>query len=375
MTENGSRKKVVYLIGAGASQGCVNYVGSAHGILMKDLHPPLAEKVRELFKTEKDKYGPLEKLINEVVCEETIDIEQVITFLDESPSSIHRQLADDLRLIFQMVLRDQLDTIEEEIDDGRFSLYAALLDMYQVEKCPEELHAILTLNYDEFIEDAAASIEHPVDFGIQRQECDFSREGLKLLKLHGSFGWKDAWPIPRVDKDNKEPLWIPPGILKGKQRYPFNVLWGLARELLDCNILRVIGCRLGPNDWDLISLLFTTRHVNSTKPSYIVEVIDSPAHAIELKRLYPYLEIRSLLEIKRLGIGSEIAAELIGESSRALDFDSLTLEEQDDIYNSVGTEENWFHVWLKQMAEAFVRELGVEVKTPKGEFKKILESY
>ena len=373
MTENGSRPKVVYLIGAGASQGCVKYAGSAHGILMKDLHSSLADKVRELFKSEKDKYGTLEKLINEVVCEETIDIEQVITFLDESPSSIHRQLADDLRRIFQMVLRDQLDTIEEEIDDGRFSLYAALLDMYQVEKCPEELHAILTLNYDEFIEDAAASIEHPVDFGIQLQERDFSHEGLKLLKLHGSFGWKDVWPIPRVDNDNQEPVWIPPGILKSKQRYPFNLLWGLARELLDCNILRVIGCRLGSNDWDLISLIFTSRHTHASRPPYVVEVIDSPKHAIELKRLYPYLDIRSIFEIEMMEIGNHLVGHFTKGPPQA--FDSLTSKQLKDMYDTIKPEENWFHVWLKQMAEAFVSELDVEVKIPKGEFKKILERY
>lgn len=373
MIENGTRPKVVYLIGAGASQGCVEYVGCAHGILMKDLHPPLAKKVRELFKSKKDKYGTLEKLINEVICEETIDIEQVITFLDESPSSIHRQLADDLRLTFQMVLRDQLDTIEEEINDGRFRLYAALLDMYQVEKCPEELHAILTLNYDEFIEDAAASIERHVDFGIRLQEHDVSHTGLKLLKLHGSFGWKDAWPIPKVDNVNEAPLWIPPGILKGKQRYPFNIVWGLARELLDCDILRVIGCRLGSNDWDLISLLFTSRHTHTTRSPYVVEVIDSPEHAIELKRLYPYLDIRSLLEIKieKMEIGNQLVGRFTEGPPKA--FALLTPKELKKMYKNIGDEENWFHIWLKQMAESFASEPGVGVETPKGEFEKLLE--
>ena len=376
MIENGTRPKVVYLIGAGASNGCVKYVGSTRGILMEDLKAPLTDKVRELFESEKEKYGSLKKLMYDVINEESTDLEQVITFLDESPSSVHKQLAGDLKRTFEKVLRNELSTIKDEIGDNRFSLYAALLDMYQVEKCPEELQAILTLNYDEFIEDAASSIEHSVDFGIQLQEHDLSHEGIKLLKLHGSFGWKDAWPIPRIDNDNEDPLWIPPGILKGKQRYPFNILWGLARELLDCDILRIIGCRLSSNDWDLISLLFTTRFIHTTRvPSFELQVIDSPSRALKLKRSYPYLEIRSLLEIKKLGIGSELAAELIGESSRTLNFNSLTFQEQENIYDVVGNKKNWFHVWLKQMAEAFAREPGVGVETPKGEFKKILDSY
>jgi hypothetical protein len=41
--------------------------------------------------------------------------------------------------------------------------------------------------------------------------------------------------------------------------YPFNLLWGRAYELLDCDILRVIGCKLSQNDWGLISLLFNTQ--------------------------------------------------------------------------------------------------------------------
>ena len=375
MTENGSPKKVVYLIGAGASHGSVKYAKSARGILMKDLAPTLANKVHELIQSEAEKYDSLGTLANEVIVED-VDVEHVITFLDESPSFIHRQFADELRLTFQTILRSQLDTIKEEIGDNRFSLYAALLDMYQVVNCPEELHAILTINYDEYIEDAAASIERPVDFGIRLQEHDVSPKSLKLLKLHGSFGWKDTWPIPKVENLNTEPLWIPPGILKGKQQYPFNVLWGLARELLDCDILRIIGCQLSPNDWDLISLLFTTRHTHTSRSSpFVVEVIDSPVHAIELKRLYPYLDIRSLLEIKikKMEIGNQLVGRFTNGPPQA--FDSLTSKQLKDMYDRIKPDENWFHTWLKQMAESFASEPGVGVETPKGEFEKLLENY
>lgn len=374
MTENGSRKKVVYLIGAGASHGCVKYLGSTCGILMEDLKVPLTNKICELFESDKEKYGTLEKLIHDVINAESTDLEQIITFLEECPSSVHKQLADDLRRTFEIVLRKQLDTIEEEIDDGRFSLYAALLDMYQVVNCPEELQAILTLNYDEYIEEAAASVcDHPIDFGIRLQGTNVSEKSLKLLKLHGSFGWKDAWPIHRVDNGNEAPVWIPPGILKGKQQYPFNILWGLARDLLDCDVLRIIGCRLSPNDWDLISLLFATYHAHATKSSsYIVEVIDSPAHAIKLKRSYPYLKVCSILEITKMGIGNQLVAEFLGGPPRSLNIDSLTPEELDEICHHIGTEKNWFHIWLQQMAEAFESEPDIGVETPKGEFKKLL---
>ena len=348
MTENGSRKKVVYLIGAGASHGCVKYLGSTCGILMEDLKVPLTNKVCELFESDKEKYGTLEKLIHDVINAESTDLEQIITFLEECPSSVHKQLAGDLKRTFEKVLRNELSTIKDEIGDNRFSLYAALLDMYQVEKCPEELQAILTLNYDEFIEDAASSIDHPIDFGIRLQGTNVSEKSLKLLKLHGSFGWKDAWPIHRVDNGNEAPVWIPPGILKGKQRYPFNILWGLARDLLDCDVLRIIGCRLSPNDWDLISLLFTTRYVHTSRvPSFEIQVIDSPCRALKLKQTYPYLDIRSILEIKieKLEIGNQLVGRFTEGPPQA--FASLTPEEQKKLYDDIGTEKNWFHIWLQ----------------------------
>jgi hypothetical protein len=55
-------------------------------------------------------------------------------------------------------------------------------------------------------------------------------------------------------------LWIPPSIEKVKDRYPFNLLWGKAFELLlNCDVLRIVGCNLSQNDWGLISLLFNTQ--------------------------------------------------------------------------------------------------------------------
>src|SRR5207249_3124295 len=122
----------------------------------------------------------------------------------------------------------------------------------------EELGGILTINYDEYIEQAIQSFQdQSVDFGIDVRGNERKRNSIRLLKLHGSFGWEDAWPI--VVKGGATKLcWIPPGIQKARDRYPFDVLWGLAREMLDCDVLRIVGCRLSPNDWDLISLLFST---------------------------------------------------------------------------------------------------------------------
>ena len=258
-----------------------------------------------------------------------------------------------MKKAFEEVLRDQLRLIRENADQDPVELYEVLLDMYNIEGIREDLQGILTTNYDEYIEIAVERVSSlAADFGVQVQQLPGTTRGIRLLKLHGSFGWQDTWPISTGD-DGKRTLWIPPGIQKAKQSYPFNIVWGLAREMLSCDILRVIGCRLSANDWDLISLLFNMCHVHLEARPHI-EVIDSPMHAEQLKSSYPYLRIRSLLELEE--IGSRFIAEFSGGSQR--EFIDLTEEEQNQVIESAGRTKNWFELWLRQKIESLHIELG-----------------
>ena len=371
MNGDNEKRRVVYLLGAGATQACVESVGSVRGILMRDLNPKLENKIRLLVTDPETKYDVLFDLVNSIVDGST-NYEHVITFLDNSPSDIHRRFADDLRKIFEEVLREQLDRTEEELGNDRFSLYSALLDMYQITGMPEELGGILTINYDEFIDDAAAAIlGDSIDYGVQVIGAGSAAVSLKLLKLHGSFGWQDSWPISKYSGSST--LWIPPGIQKSKERYPFNILWGLARELLDCDVLRIVGCRLSSSDWDLISLLFTTQHANKSKNPYVVELIDSPIHAFKLQEEYPYLNIKSILEIDEMQIGHNIVSDLIGGQPRP--YYSLSSHEQSAVREKAGRNWNWFRMWLKQMAEALFAEPAIAtLETSAGEFNKLLNA-
>lgn len=358
-------KKVVYLVGAGATHGSIQSVGYNSGILMEDLTTPLANEINGLIQKNR-KFEKLTNLVNDIITNET-DFEHIITFLGESSSLIHRQFADELRRIFETVLKSALCRIESNLGDDRFKLYSAMLDMYKVQNCPEQLYGILSLNYDEYIEHAALSVNKEcVDFGIKITEYSGAGNSVKLLKLHGSFGWQDNWPI---SIGNNETLWIPPGIQKSKERYPFNILWGSAREMLNCDVLRIIGCKLSPSDWDLISLLFTTRHDNITRDQpYSVEVIDHPAHADKLQKQFPYLKLHSILEID--GIGKQLISELIGGRPRS--FEDLDEGEKGKVF-CYSKNTNWFRIWLEQMAEMFMRDLNIEsIKTDTGEFKKLL---
>ena len=362
-----ARKAVVYLIGAGASHGSVKQARSGHGILMSDLGLALSERLQQVIHADFPNNRALMDLANAVINENT-DFEHVITFLDDSPSKVHRQFADKMKTIFQEVLAERLNLIRQELGEDPVDLYTALFDMYEVPGCPEDLAGIMTLNYDEYIEKAAEKVlGRSVDFGFHLQGIQLSVDRRRrLLKLHGSFGWEDTWPA--VIGQGEHPLWIPPGIQKAKQGYPFNVLWGLAREMLSCDVLRIVGCKLGPNDWDLISLLFTSRHVNDQYVPYQIEIIDSPGNAHRLKHQFPYLEVRSIVEIEE--IGKQIVGELIqGEPT---DFDDLPHDQREWLISDDGPSANWFAMWLEQMAEQMVTDLG-SVGTETGHFERLLQ--
>ena len=359
-------RRVVYLFGAGASHACVKAVGGTRGILMKDLGQDLASAVHNLVTDRYPSRRELLSLVNEVVNEET-DYEHLITFLDQSTSALHRDFAADLRDVFERVLKQRLDAIAEELGGAPTGLYQALLDLYEVPGVDEVLGGILTLNYDDYIEQAIQSRpERSVDLGVTLRGRTVTATSVRLLKLHGSFGWDDSWPIVATGGPTK--LWIPPGIQKAKDRYPFNALWGLAREMLDCDVLRIVGCRLSPNDWDLISLLFSTRLTHAEGRAYSVEVISSPGHARTLARDYPYLGIRSVLELDH--VGPQLVCELIGGEPRP--YDSLLEEEQDVLRQKADEVPNWFRLWLKQVAEWLNRELG-SVDTPSGRLRALME--
>ena len=374
MTGIAHKKKVSYLIGAGGSHACVKMLGSSSGILMSDLATDLVPGIKRLVQSDAQ-YQPLLGVVNEVVGEEA-DFEHLITFFDESPSSMHKAFADGLREVFEHVLSARLQDIEIEFGRNRTSLYAALFDMYNVKGIEEYLHGVMTLNYDDYIEVAAAEI-----FDAGRIDLDFAAptndaRRSRFLKLHGSFAWEDAWPIRRREAgSSSRPLWIPPGIRKGKERYPFNLLWGLARDVLDCDVLRVIGCRLGPSDWDLISLLFGTRHANRDRDlPYSIEIIDSPKHAIQLQESYPYLGVKSLFEIDTLGVGRNLVGEFMGADPCR--FDALSEAETTRLWEVVEQkgEENWFRQWLVQMGEGLQATFGEEsTDTDKGAFRRWLE--
>lgn len=360
--------KVVYLIGAGASQACVSSVGSPRKILMQDLAKPLCDKLRELTNNGFSGDDSLENIVNSIMDGST-DVEHIITFLDDNPSLPHRQFAEEMRKAFEKVLRKELNCIRKENQGDETRLYKVLVDMYNIDQFKEGLQGIITINYDEFIEEAIEQVRNcSVDFGIRIEPTSQQPIGVRLLKLHGSFGWRDTWPISRGQSDGAT-VWIPPGVHKAKQAYPFSVLWGLAREMLSCEVLRIIGCSLKANDWDLISLLFSMRH-GSSEDHPRIEIIDTPLHVECLKKSYPYLNVLSILEVEP--IGSQLIAGVTGRQPR--EYGKFSDEERDQIMSKLEQRPpNWFELWLTLKVESLAFELG-DVSTDAGLVEEFLNA-
>jgi hypothetical protein len=117
-----------------------------------------------------------------------------------------------------------------------------------MKKYPETLLSIISLNYDDVLDQAYQKVysEEP-RYSLSIDELN---EHPYLLKLHGGFSLK--YPL-----NGKTVPIIPPGTHKNYLELPYSFIWSRALgTLIECDILRVIGCSLNTNDIGLIDLLF-----------------------------------------------------------------------------------------------------------------------
>lgn len=368
------RRRIVYLLGAGATQGAAQFAGSTAKLVMPGLIGRLLDRTNDVYVEDFADHAGLKHLVNDVVGDDT-DFEHLLTFLEDTPSRRYQEFAQRLKTVFSTVLRRALEDVQTELGEHHSALYAVLLDMHEVADSDECLAGFLTLNYDSFLEHA---IEHrlgrAVDYGVQTNvrtknpSRHDAREPIPVLKLHGSFSWRPTWPLA-VAKEIDAGLWIPPGIRKAKGDYPFNAIWGAARELLDCDVVRIIGCNLGPNDWDLVSLLFTTMHGRESARPYEIQVIGWPQSAARISKTFPYLTVRSLLEIP--DIGAQFIAEVLG--SGPTEFADLDETEQERAIEAAGRKIiNPFQHWLRLKGELMHRDLP-SINTNLDLFKRFIE--
>jgi len=287
--------RVVYLVGAGATQSEVSFRGAKPvNVLMRDSGSLEGVATRILNRAGTDW---------KLATGEQSDIEKLISLLVGCGIDSFARKAEEMRQSYFDEIRFSL-TEAKVIDDPK--LATGLLELHcdeKLKKSVETLTGILTTNHDGLFQIASHKVYGKVNLGIPFKSSEFTcvvEDAVPpIIQLHGSFTWKFSVPID-VASLRKESIysadttWIPPAILKESKTYPFNKLSGIAYELLSkrCDVLRVIGASLTQNDWNVLALIFNAqRHRLSTgNDVFRIELIMSHKGGLEIKSNCSYLK-------------------------------------------------------------------------------------
>jgi hypothetical protein len=358
------KKKIVYLFGAGATQGEVSYVDSSMSLLTRDVVEGMIKKISAL------NIKLLADVKNELTAKS--DVEHLITLYDNVGTAKHTAVAKKLKELFRKEILDTFKVFEERNSSFFPLLTSVVIDMHEVSSVDEEIAGIITLNYDDIAERAIQKVKKGIDYSITTtatKSTDFEIQrgaDFSLLKLHGSFNWKRDYPVQVSDPwkiNEMDVLWIPPGIEKKRDQYPFSVLWATAREILRCDTLRIIGCSLNRNDIQLISLIFSMQKINP-KNKFTIEIIDYVEVGDQIKSKYPYLKTSSILEIP------EVKSYLVEFFSIKDTEDSASALKE--LVSNANPKVNIFERWLRAKGNQVKNRSGKSISTPSGLFEKFI---
>ena len=186
-----SNKKlqIVYLFGTGATQAEANI----HDDTIRILATHIAEGM--LNKIERNNIKCLNEVRNEL-SNPNADVEQLITLYESTKNSKHNRIVKWLKKIYKEEVEERLNKL------GSFfspKLLSALIDMHEINGFNEQINGILTLNYEDLLEkaifDVKGSVNYLVEITNKHDKIKIDNISFPLLKLHGSFNWKNesAW--------------------------------------------------------------------------------------------------------------------------------------------------------------------------------------
>lgn len=258
-----AKKKVVYLFGAGATHAEVinsnkyfdaNFLDK-YGLLIRDVSKRVMRNLKDdkWFKEKKEIYA---------YPAESVNIELLISLLAKNmiPYENIEKLKSLVELDIQSVITDYRKR--------QFYLHKALFELHQEIRWKEKLLGIISLNYDDVVDTAYRSVINKEPWYCL-SGSDSASNKIPLLKLHGSFSWKN---VPLFGRRRDIPI-IPLGAEKNYLTPPYSLIWSMALELLTkTDVLRIIGCSLNANDLGLIDLLFKAHNEKDGKIQ--MEIID-----------------------------------------------------------------------------------------------------
>jgi len=370
-------KKVVYLIGTGASHAELKYHDSANtGILMSDIVKGVFDSLRDNNENDVSLRELLNILEDETNPYKNVDIESLITLYEATGTAIDKERSNKLKKLFREAIISRINKVTRS--PGHPTLLSALLDMHTISELGEEIEAVVTLNYDNFVEDAYKNVYGAINYPFEvENKCpyDINNSLPPICKLHGSFSWENTNPVTidcNLHEENEDKyLWVPPGVIKRNEHYPFSAIWGAARKALKCDVLRIIGCSLSKNDWNLIALLHTTNRLrNVTSQKYEIEFIDYPQPFNRVKKDFPYMEkLKGPVEI--------VEFQTYIKNERSIEYNTYNGEtEYEKQINWLGDSNklsiNIFEEWLRAKAYYLKIVQGKDVSTEKGLFKNFM---
>ncbi len=212
-----------------------------------------------------------------------VDIELLITLLE---SKKEKKSLEDAKTLRDYYKKDILKQIKVERRKITPRLYSSLLGFHN-DFNEERVLGFLTLNYDSLLEKAITGFGKAIDYGITTENYrnPVEKRNELLLKIHGSFDWVYNKKSKKIQISNSatkknELEWIPPGLVKEYIEYPYNLLLGKTREILsECELLRIIGCSLSSNDFNIISMIFRAQKLISGKSCSIEIINDTTEYA------------------------------------------------------------------------------------------------
>lgn len=286
-------QKIAYLFGAGATHAELANLEKdpsakfeeTSGLLIKNVSDRVIEKARHDINYLKD----IEMVSN---VTGSLNIELLISLIENSRI---RESGQKTSYLKDLVKKD-ITAILTKPKLNRFYLHRALLELHKHEKVKkkEELLGLISLNYDTVLDEAYKTIHRKSpNYFFTLNEKDQNNK-LPLLKLHGSFDWDDV----EIRGRTRSIEIIPMGANKNILHIPYNFIWSRAQELLiQCDILRVVGCSLSQNDIHLIDLLFKA-HLERGR-AFEIQIISPEDTGQQIQDNYGFFpKIKRLTEIE-----------------------------------------------------------------------------
>src|SRR5713226_1205375 len=283
-------KRIVYLFGAGATQAELDNLDptlreKGQGLLISDVSRRVIEKASRVKSYLRDV-----EMVS--ATSGSLNIELLISLLENS--KIHGW-ESKTQLLKSWVQKD-IESILPKSRSRRFYLHKALFEFhkYKGKKREEKLFGLISLNYDDVLDQAYEHYYGEPNYCFSLEQNTASSKLVPLLKLHGSFNWS----MQEIRGRERSIEIIPLGSNKTYLHAPYGFIWNRAMEILiECDILRVVGCSLSQNDIHLIDLLFKA-HLERGE-AFEIEIIGPQPTGDQIKWNYGFFhKIKTLREVE-----------------------------------------------------------------------------